>query len=84
MASNVFTVNVYNINNIPINNTGAAVSMAFPTTSVQFSAAPAGTVSAAGVALNGLITVKPSGLQIYPTVYAVTQTVAALVTLANA
>lgn len=84
MASNVFTVNVYNINDTPIYKNGTAVSMGFPTTGCSFSPAPSGTVSGGGVTLNSIITIKPTGLQIYSTNYAVVETVAALKTLANA
>lgn len=84
MASNVFKVNVYNINDVPVYRNGTPVSTAFPTNGCMFSAAPSGTVSAANVPLYGIITTNPTGLEINPTTYTVVESVTALVALANA
>lgn len=83
MASNVFKVNAYNINDVPVYRNGTPVLIGLPTMGCQFSAAPAGTVSASNVALYGIITTSPSGLELSATTYTVVETVTQLVALAN-
>ena len=78
----IFAVNVYSINyNAPLKN---PQFQGFNPTNVKFRPAAAGTVSASGQILYGIVEQLPRGLVVDSTQYSVVETVAQLVALANA
>jgi hypothetical protein len=78
----IFTATVYQINeNQPLSTTEL---QGFSPTNVKFRPAPAGSVSAAGVSLYGIVQELPRGLNVNSVNYYVVETVAQLATKANA
>lgn len=78
----IFTATVYQINdNQPF---GTPELQGFSPTNVKFRPAAAGSVSAAGVPLYGIVQELPRGLEVNSTNFYVVETVAQLATKANA
>ena len=84
----IFSVDVYNINGVPINSSGTPETFGFSPTACLFRPAAAGTKSGGGTSLYGIIQTAPSGSTVATSVggvqYTVVQTVAQLKTLATA
>jgi hypothetical protein len=78
----IFTATVYQINdNQPL---GIPELQGFSPTNVKFRPAAAGTVSAAGVSLYGIVQELPRGLNVNGVNFYVVETVAQLASKANA
>jgi len=78
----IFAVNVYAINyNAPLKT---PQFQGFNPTNVKFRPASSGTVSASGQILYGIVEELPRGLNVDSVQFAVVETVAQLVALANA
>lgn len=78
----IFTANVYQINeNNPLS---VPELQGFSPANVKFRPAAAGSVSAAGVPLYGIVQELPRGLEVNSTNFYVVETVAQLATKANA